>query len=344
MSGSSSDQAIAEAIVTLQLFQLSNYATLAAFVLYFYDFFLTFPTEVQSIWSSSRLTGSSILFILIRYGFLIALALELVSSLPLGKLADTRDLALTVRVSSIIADAAGKCGLSSFFNESGLMVHAHILVNVIAPLLQGTFESIIFILTLVRTIRHVRNSRKYGFHSIAEAVLHDGILYFLTIFIAASIEAAVELNLLIFPGAVISIAGEQVSAIIVPLLSMYGSLPGLLLNRFVLNLRTFSNLHAVQYSGQGHSKTTPLSARHFADNRWIGNIGAPLDPNQWDEVDKQETSDGVDQGDGEIEGKFLHVVVDPLSTLVPVIYEDGKGGPVSFVPMQRECDLSQLIA
>ncbi|KAF9065621.1 hypothetical protein BDP27DRAFT_1156480, partial [Rhodocollybia butyracea] len=50
-------------------------------VLWFYDFLLTFPTEIQSIWSS-RLTGTSILFILSRYGFLIYAVLQLPIYLP----------------------------------------------------------------------------------------------------------------------------------------------------------------------------------------------------------------------------------------------------------------------
>jgi hypothetical protein len=47
-------------------------------------------------------------------------------------------------------------------------------VEVITPLLQLTFDSIIFILTLVRTVGHIMQSRKSGVHSIAEVVLRDG--------------------------------------------------------------------------------------------------------------------------------------------------------------------------
>ncbi|KAF9064220.1 hypothetical protein BDP27DRAFT_1333844 [Rhodocollybia butyracea] len=183
---------------------------------------------------------------------------------------------------------------------------------VIAPLLQLTFETIIFILTLVRTAHHVMQSRKSGFCSIAETVLHDGTLYFFTIFIAASIQAAFQLNTL-FRSRVISAPEEEVSPFIVSLLSV---LPNLLLNRFVLNLRAFSDFHTAQHSSQGPSDTTLLSTLDFSGNRWIGNMGAPLDPNQWDEVDEPKNRIEPEQGDGEIEWEVLDRVTYPLTTQV----------------------------
>ncbi|KAF9073423.1 hypothetical protein BDP27DRAFT_301139 [Rhodocollybia butyracea] len=109
MSSSSSDQAIAEEITQLQfLLLLDNYTLLSAFVLWFQDLFLTLPTEIRAIWSSP-LTGSSILFVLNRYSFLLHAAIQLAISLP-GEMTSIscRNLVVASRVSSSVADAATK--------------------------------------------------------------------------------------------------------------------------------------------------------------------------------------------------------------------------------------------
>ncbi|KAF9061706.1 hypothetical protein BDP27DRAFT_1428694 [Rhodocollybia butyracea] len=211
-----------------------------------------------------------------------------------------------------------------------------LLVERIAPFSQLTFESIIFILTLVRTVRHVMQSRKSGTHSIAEIVLHDGTLYFFIILISTSIGAALDLNLFFPLKAQTSLVEQQVLVIIVSFLSI---LPNILINRFVLNLWVFSN-RAIQDYGLDPSDTTspPLSRLDFAENQWLGNIGAPLDPDQWDEVDEPEN-----QAENRLEQGGWELAVGPLTTLVPVIYDYDKGEPVSFVHMQREHGLSQSI-
>lgn len=60
---------------------LNNYTALSAVALWFQDFFLTFPTEVRTIWSR-KMTGSSILFLLSRYSFMLFAAIQLVLFLP----------------------------------------------------------------------------------------------------------------------------------------------------------------------------------------------------------------------------------------------------------------------
>ncbi|KAF9062274.1 hypothetical protein BDP27DRAFT_1368983 [Rhodocollybia butyracea] len=61
--------------------------------------------------------------------------------------------------------------------EIGQLIY--ILVMVISPLLRLIFDSIIFILTLIKMAGYIMQSRKSGTHSIAEVVLRDGSLYFL---------------------------------------------------------------------------------------------------------------------------------------------------------------------
>ncbi|KAF9062187.1 hypothetical protein BDP27DRAFT_1233938, partial [Rhodocollybia butyracea] len=56
--------------------------------------------------------------------------------------------------------------------SSGQLIY--ILVVVISPLLRLIFDSIIFILTLIKTAGYIMQSRKSGTHGIAEVVLRDG--------------------------------------------------------------------------------------------------------------------------------------------------------------------------
>ncbi|KAF9061102.1 hypothetical protein BDP27DRAFT_1338656 [Rhodocollybia butyracea] len=362
MSDSSSNQAIAEEIVSLQfLLLLTNYAVLSAVAFWFYDFFLTFPTEVRSIWSN-RLNGGSVLFILNRYSSLLYVVMQLALLSP-GKMTDIscKNIFFISRVSSSIAGAATSLLFilrvyALFGQKRSLLVLLcpFIIMNIvgafllsfaveitnsqgtyaepftpcftggtlelemsalftISPILQMIFDSIIFILTLAKTVQHIRNSRESGIHSIAEVVLHDGH----TIFIVASIELGFALES-IFPIGTVSTAVGQVTDILSPFLSF---LSNILINRFVLNLRACSN-HTVQRSGKTLSnKTAPaLSVLDFAENRFI--------------VDELENESEHGGGDGEWE--IPDEAVDPLTTLVPVIYDYEKGGPVSFVRMQRE--------
>ncbi|KAF9060819.1 hypothetical protein BDP27DRAFT_1370200 [Rhodocollybia butyracea] len=194
----------------------------------------------------------------------------------------------------------------------------YILVEVVHPFLQLTFDSIIFVLTLFRMVHHHMRTRKSGIHSITEVILHDGI------------QTALALEL-VLSGGIVSNNAEG-AALVVNNLTL-NVLPNLLINRFVLNLRAFSN-RTIQHSSKGPSDISipTLNALSFAENRFLGNIGASLDFNQWDEVEEPET--GVEREDGDIGWENLDRVVNPLTTLVPVIYNYEKGGTVSFVPMQ----------
>ncbi|KAF9059539.1 hypothetical protein BDP27DRAFT_1371365 [Rhodocollybia butyracea] len=174
----------------------------------------------------------------------------------------------------------------------------YILAEVLLLLLRLTFESIIFILTLIRTVHHLMQTRKYGINSIAEVVLRNGILYFFTIFITTSIPATFVLSDTVFSGGMILNKAEGVTFMFNA--SSLNVFANLLINRFVLNLRAFSH-RTVQSSSKGSSNTnTPtLSALSFAESRFIGNMGAPLDFHQWDEVEDPETE--VEREEGHIE-------------------------------------------
>ncbi|KAF9064647.1 hypothetical protein BDP27DRAFT_1450655 [Rhodocollybia butyracea] len=215
------------------------------------------------------------------------------------------------------------------------------VLYIVAPFFGLTFDSVIFILTLIPTAHHIMQLRTSGISSVAEVILRDGTLYFFTLFITSGIEAAFALHSVfssgirsVFSGGIISNAGEPVALIVTAFL---GVLPNLLINRFVLNLRAFSNpTNSSQYSGKDSSYAI-ISARsvpNFAESRFIGNMGAPLDHDQWDEVNDRENE--VNHGD-EVDGREIpNRTLDPLTTLVPVIYGNEKGCPITFVPMEWE--------
>ncbi|CCL99983.1 uncharacterized protein FIBRA_02008 [Fibroporia radiculosa] len=50
--------------------RLSNFCSLSAFALYYYNFLLTFPDEVRVVWRR-RLSVPNVLYILIRYSTLV---------------------------------------------------------------------------------------------------------------------------------------------------------------------------------------------------------------------------------------------------------------------------------
>ncbi|KAF9065651.1 hypothetical protein BDP27DRAFT_1424633 [Rhodocollybia butyracea] len=173
------------------------------------------------------------------------------------------------------------------------------------------------------------HSRKSGIWSIAEVVLCNGTLYFFTISAISSVATASGITS-IFPGPmsdawfnVMSIT-DQFFPILIPIL----------IHHLVLNLRAFAS-HTVQHSGKAPSNTTapPLSTLDFAENRFLGNIGAPLDYNQWDNIDELKIRE-----EENIEWKMPDKTVDPLTTLVPVIYDLEKGGQSDLCPCTNQAE------
>lgn len=90
-----------------------------------------------------------------------------------------------------------------------------------------------------------------------------------------------------------------------------------MISRLVLNLRTFDP------SNEAYSKSrASLPAPEFAQNRILGNIGAPLDADQWDEELFHDEEDAdVDNSDHNSDsGRNLNGVgAHPTDTMVPVV-------------------------
>ena len=98
------------------------------------------------------------------------------------------------------------------------------------------------------------------------------------------------------------------------ILSLYGDrLPNIMVNRLFLNLRSFDrSRHGLS------SNTTSLPEPAFAHdrpNRILGNIGEPVDYDQWDDF----MDELHEESEGGEELTELSGVRDPETTLVPVV-------------------------
>ncbi|EIM79964.1 uncharacterized protein STEHIDRAFT_116161 [Stereum hirsutum FP-91666 SS1] len=112
--------------------------------------------------------------------------------------------------------------------------------------------------------------------------------------------------------------------------TIFKRIPNLLANRLFLNLRTHQN---PRYGLSSNDPTLPApSLAQNRPNRFLGNIGEPLDYDQWD--DFLDDEDVHDEAAGN--NTDSNRAQDPLMTFVPVVYEGPDAINIEMVPMQRE--------
>lgn len=83
-------------------------------------------------------------------------------------------------------------------------------------------------------------------------------------------------------------------------------MPNILVSRLFLNLKTFDE-------PKDGFTTSSLPSPVFAQDRWLGNIGAPLNSGSWD---REEGSNGEV---GPMDAVTASIGADALTTLVPVV-------------------------
>lgn len=89
-----------------------------------------------------------------------------------------------------------------------------------------------------------------------------------------------------------------------------------MISRLVLNLRTFNTL-SQETTTSGHGG---LSASAFAQNRILGNIGAPLESDHWSAELFDEDAVDIENPEGQgIDGYLDEDVGNPTETMVPVV-------------------------
>ncbi|EIM81009.1 uncharacterized protein STEHIDRAFT_162016 [Stereum hirsutum FP-91666 SS1] len=179
------------------------------------------------------------------------------------------------------------------------------------------------LLTVRKIYSHVGEMRRLGQTTISRIILRDGVLYYIGIFLIAVASGSLRIVGVTNP----NLFGRVFAGILTPFFSV---IPNVLVNRLFLNLRSYQN----PSYGLSSSDTT-LPAPVFAQNRpnrFLGNIGEPLDYGQWDDVLDEE---GVDDGAAENKPE-LNDIRDPLTTLVPVVYEGAGAENIEMVFMQRD--------
>ncbi|EIM82967.1 uncharacterized protein STEHIDRAFT_160579 [Stereum hirsutum FP-91666 SS1] len=332
--------------ITLRI--IDDYAVLSSSILWMFDFIQTLPMEIEGVWSS-RPTGTAAIFLVNRYCFGMSLILQLVIGSPVSATDKScnalaiseailqitatisTNLLFTLRVYAICGQSrAVLCmALTMILARFGVNLWQNAPTDIVTAVLPLAFDAYVFGITVFKTYGHVTQMRKQGQRSITEVLLRDGILYFFIVSVASAANLALQLAALADKDTEASLLWSEV-------LSNYLIvLPNLLANRLYLNLRVLADPGSTMTSGH---KDMPEPA--FAHNRFLGNIGAPLDPNWWetrfedDYADHSTTSRLSGQ-----DGPMVSPEGNGQTTLIPVVYDGNQRdiADIEMVPMQREC-------
>ncbi|KAF5389772.1 hypothetical protein D9757_005950 [Collybiopsis confluens] len=261
-------------------------------VLWIADFIATLPTEIRTMWFKKP-TGTSVLFILNRYFFLLFLSIALVESTP-GNSTDQGcqilynssevlailSVVMTSGRNSPLITALMTLNLASSLGFEGL---CNLQQEPYYPCAYSTSDS--------PFQKFSRCGTQYK-----DTLLFNNILQLATLCIAFAFDAFISgLTILRTIRHAISMrrlgqasvtettffTGSNISTtwiFIVPFFNI--TLPNILISRLVLNLRTFSSFEETR------SQTiTTISGFTFATNRILGNIGAPM---QYGDVEQEE--------------------------------------------------------
>ncbi|EIM92494.1 uncharacterized protein STEHIDRAFT_136359 [Stereum hirsutum FP-91666 SS1] len=178
-------------------------------------------------------------------------------------------------------------------------------------------DTLVFAITLIKTYRHFLEMRRHNQSSLTGLLLRDGTLYFFVVFTIAAANFALGLT------SVLNVSETQ--TLLSELLQSY-------LAVLYLNLRAMSRQNdTVTYKYNGMPEPA------FAQNRFLGNIGAPLDPDWWNtQFDDDEGDDDelTDQN-----GSVTPTVNNGVTTLVPVVYEGEGHGDIEMIPIHRESQI-----
>ncbi|KAH7870615.1 uncharacterized protein C8R40DRAFT_1073135 [Lentinula edodes] len=281
---------------------LSNYAEAAVITLCVADHIETWPREFSSIWKR-KLTGISVLFLVNRYMLLLNLIIQAISAFP-GNGTDKQCQALNTIFSifailSIVAANASAFIISRFaldvvstvlevgvstigspfqnLSRCGLGINnLDQYIELAIPLLALGYDIFIFILTAIKTVQHSLEMQRLNQSSITQIIIRDGTLYFLLMLVVAIILAIFS---------VVSLKSGNTNNFENFVAPFFDILPNLLISRLMLNLHTYSEPGNSTIS-QGQQ--THVSSLNFASNQMLGNIGAPLDGESFNEEEEEE--------------------------------------------------------
>ncbi|TDL15204.1 hypothetical protein BD410DRAFT_845410 [Rickenella mellea] len=268
--------------------------------LVFYDYALTFPTEISEIWKS-KFSGAQALFFLTRYPytfftvFLCAINLNQNPSEMEAGILTLRTYAIYQKnvlilvilgLTSIANIATGgylefwakpEVSSSIFGNTCGANPPSNILrtpqtsicgyrLQLVTIILSLLLDVLVFTLTFAKTIRHAVEMRQAGLgNGLGYFILRDGAMYFL----AKLLFGVLGVTVFFLPA-----SGGAVADWVSVLVGISNPLTIILVTRLVLNLRQVSRLQ------EGHASTLDaiitVQEPAFAANSLLGNLGAPL--------------------------------------------------------------------
>ncbi|PVG03057.1 hypothetical protein CPB86DRAFT_811171 [Serendipita vermifera] len=193
---------------TLLHLRASQYTVVAGFVVYAWDFVLTFPDELSYIWVKSRANlFTKFLFFVNRYGPVIGLLPVLHALNPIRK--DPLTVNVLILSHTALFTIVGM--IIASLNRTMFYIHAfRSCIGTPEPLNGGLYltpmviESLVLILTLLHAVRYHRQRQDLVGSTAAGAILQalyvDGCLYYLIVFslrLATTLVYYIEANALV---------------------------------------------------------------------------------------------------------------------------------------------------
>ncbi|TDL21403.1 hypothetical protein BD410DRAFT_804317 [Rickenella mellea] len=275
--------------------------------LIFYDYALTFPTEISEMWNS-KFSGAKALFFLARYSFLVFMMLScainyiqnpsetfcrviaffsrtwiIAAQIGIYGILILRTYAIYQR-SWYILVILGLPGVASV--AIGVFLEAVLEPEVFSGIFGSTcgqisqaiiprilalyFDVLLFALTFAKTIRHAIEMRKVGLRNgLGYFILRDGTTVFFHRY-GFRVFVVVNVDSLVSPKG----GGINWLGLVIPISN---PLTAILINRLVLNLRQVSShLQEVKLPTLGLIDIGTIHEPPFATNSLLGNLGAPL--------------------------------------------------------------------
>ncbi|TDL20731.1 hypothetical protein BD410DRAFT_804858 [Rickenella mellea] len=272
MSDSSPDIAGLTAEASQILF--NNRIVISGTALAFYDYAMTFPTEVSEIWSA-KFSGAQALFFMTRYSFIVYMvssdylqykrfksrASNWIIQLILAILGLTGAANVAVGVYFMVLTKP-EVNSSVFDTCDEKPMPIFLRLELVSTIIALILDVLVFTLTFAKTIHHAAEMRKAG--------LGNGLGYFILR----------DVGTIVFFAPVSDAIGTWLDV----LTAMSNPLTFILINRLVLNLRQMSHTQVGNASTLGAIGTIEEPA--FAANSLLGNLGAPLRVGPDDEIEE----------------------------------------------------------
>ncbi|KAI0800171.1 hypothetical protein C8Q74DRAFT_1363952 [Fomes fomentarius] len=279
----------------MHISNLPKYAMIGSTTLLWFDFFLTFTTEVERIWRR-KFTGATLLFLVLRYASLLQSLLDCIESFW----STSRDVpvywalyrmtqvcyTLTYLMSALITilrvygvsvrdwRLVGIVTPLAFATPASYII-TYVLIEVDVLLMVKMSESNLFLIcvTWYKTFSIKRHGREAGLSMpLTTLLIKDGSLFFVVL----------VANLIIkFASNILLISQPQFSIFLVWTYFNNTTFPAIILTRFMLNLRSVYLWNGVGKGGrwnesQGYDSVVLKGLSQITSVRVVGNLAATI--------------------------------------------------------------------